>query len=154
MPIYCLEISSPCSSVFYIPIKQDFYLCGKFSDPCTFFFFSFRFSYPRMTFKEDIPTTSDHLRYFLFHECFLPKSFASIWKFSFFFTSITLSLCIFWENYFLLKFNSRRKGKWLSEKALQIAEKRREMKAKEKRKDISIWMQSTKQGQEERWKPS
>ena len=25
-----------------------------------------------------IPTTSDHLRYFLFHECFLPKSFASI----------------------------------------------------------------------------
>ena len=34
-----------------------------------------------------------------------------------------------------------KKEKWLSEEALQIAEKRREMKkAKEKRKDISIWM--------------
>ena len=31
-----------------------------------------------------------------------------------------------------------RKAKWLSEEALQIAEKRRETKAKEKRKDISI----------------
>ena len=31
-----------------------------------------------------------------------------------------------------------RKAKWLSEEALQIAEKRREAKAKEKRKDISI----------------
>ena len=30
------------------------------------------------------------------------------------------------------------KAKWLSEEALQIAEKRREAKAKEKRKDISI----------------
>ena len=29
-----------------------------------------------------------------------------------------------------------KKGKWLSEEALQIAEKRREVKAKEKRKDI------------------
>ena len=29
-------------------------------------------------------------------------------------------------------------AKWLSEEALQIAEKRREMKGKEKRKDISI----------------
>ena len=31
-----------------------------------------------------------------------------------------------------------KKAKWLSEKALQIAEKRREAKGKEKRKDISI----------------
>ena len=31
-----------------------------------------------------------------------------------------------------------KKTKWLSEEALQIAEKRREMKSKEKRKDISI----------------
>ena len=31
-----------------------------------------------------------------------------------------------------------RKAKWLSEESLQIAEKRREAKAKEKRKDISI----------------
>ena len=31
-----------------------------------------------------------------------------------------------------------KRAKWLSEKALQIAVKRREVKAKEKRKDISI----------------
>jgi len=31
-----------------------------------------------------------------------------------------------------------KKPKWLSEEALQIAEKRRELKAKEKRKDLSI----------------
>ena len=31
-----------------------------------------------------------------------------------------------------------KKAKWLSEEALQIAERRREAKAKEKRKDISI----------------
>ena len=31
-----------------------------------------------------------------------------------------------------------KKSKWLSEEALQIAEKRRELKAKEKRKDIHI----------------
>ena len=31
-----------------------------------------------------------------------------------------------------------KKAKWLSEEVLQIAAKRREMKAKEKRKDISI----------------
>ena len=31
-----------------------------------------------------------------------------------------------------------RRAKWLSEEALQIAVKRREVKAKEKRKDISI----------------
>ena len=32
----------------------------------------------------------------------------------------------------------RKKAKWLSEETLQIAVKRREMKAKAKRKDISI----------------
>ena len=31
-----------------------------------------------------------------------------------------------------------KKTKWLSEEALQIAEKRRELKAKQKRKDIPI----------------
>ena len=34
-----------------------------------------------------------------------------------------------------------KKAKWLSEEALQIAEKRREVK----RKDIPIWMQSSKE---------
>ena len=33
----------------------------------------------------------------------------------------------------------------MAKEALQIAVKRREMKAKEKRKDISIWMQSSKE---------
>ena len=44
-----------------------------------------------------------------------------------------------------------KKAKWLSEEALQIAEKRREEKwmAKEKRKDISIWMLSSKEYQGE-----
>ena len=36
------------------------------------------------------------------------------------------------------KRNKCKKAKWLSEEALQIAEKRREAKAKEKRKDIPI----------------
>ena len=36
------------------------------------------------------------------------------------------------------KKKNAKKAKWLSEEALQIAEKRRETKAKEKRKDISI----------------
>ena len=36
------------------------------------------------------------------------------------------------------KKNKCRKAKWLSEEALQIAEKRREAKATEKRKDIHI----------------
>ena len=36
-------------------------------------------------------------------------------------------------------------AKWLSEEALQIAVKRREAKAKEKRKDIPISMQSSKE---------
>ena len=40
-------------------------------------------------------------------------------------------------------------GKWLSEEGLQIAEKRREVKGKEKRKDIPIWMQSSKEQQGE-----
>ena len=38
-----------------------------------------------------------------------------------------------------------KKAKWLSEEALQIAEKRREAKGKEKRKDTPIWMQSSKE---------
>ena len=38
-----------------------------------------------------------------------------------------------------------KKGKWLFEEALQIAGKRKEAKAKEKRKDIPIWMQSSKE---------
>ena len=41
-----------------------------------------------------------------------------------------------------------KKAKWLSEEALQIAEKRRKVKAKEKRKDIHIWMQSLKNSKE------
>ena len=38
-----------------------------------------------------------------------------------------------------------KKAKWLSEEALQIAVERREAKAKEKKKDIPIWMQSSKE---------
>ena len=41
-----------------------------------------------------------------------------------------------------------KKAKGLSEEALQMAEKR-EWKAKEKRKDIPIWMQSSKEQQGE-----
>ena len=38
------------------------------------------------------------------------------------------------------------KAKWLSEEALHIAEEKKEkLKAKEKRKDISIWMQGSKE---------
>ena len=48
-----------------------------------------------------------------------------------------------------------KKEKWLSEEALQIAVKRREAgKKKEKRKDIPIWMQSSKEQQGEIRKPS
>ena len=36
-------------------------------------------------------------------------------------------------------------AKWLSEEALQIAMKRREAKSGRKRKDIPIWMQSSKE---------
>ena len=45
----------------------------------------------------------------------------------------------------ILKEKKWKKIKWLSEEALQIAVKREEVKAKEKRKDISIWMQSSKE---------
>ena len=38
----------------------------------------------------------------------------------------------------ILKKQKCKKAKWLSEEALQITEKRREAKGKEKRKDISI----------------
>ena len=38
-----------------------------------------------------------------------------------------------------------KKAKWLSEEALQIAVKRRKQKAKEKRKDTPISMQSCKE---------
>ena len=38
-----------------------------------------------------------------------------------------------------------KKAKWLSEGALQIAMKRREAKTMEKRKDIPIWMQRSKE---------
>ena len=37
------------------------------------------------------------------------------------------------------------KAKWLSEEALQIAVKKGKQKAKEKRKDTPIWMQSSKE---------
>ena len=47
-----------------------------------------------------------------------------------------------------------KKAKWLSEEALQIAVKRREVKTKEERKDIPIWMQSSKEQQGEIRKPS
>ena len=38
-----------------------------------------------------------------------------------------------------------KKPKWLSEEALQIAEKEEKLKVKEKRKGITIWMQSSKE---------
>ena len=38
-----------------------------------------------------------------------------------------------------------KKVNWLSEEALQIAEKKEKWKVKEKRKDRPIWMQSFKQ---------
>ena len=38
-----------------------------------------------------------------------------------------------------------KKAKWLPEEALQIAVKRRETKSKGKKKDIPIWMQSSKE---------
>ena len=47
-----------------------------------------------------------------------------------------------------------KKAKWLSGEALQIAVKSRQWKAKEKRKVINIWMQSSKEKQEEISKPS
>ena len=47
-----------------------------------------------------------------------------------------------------------KKAKWFSEEALQIAEKRREAKGKEKRKDKPIRIQSSKEKQGEIRKPS
>ena len=38
-----------------------------------------------------------------------------------------------------------KKAKWLSDEALQIAVKEEKQKAKEKRKDIPIWMQNSKE---------
>ena len=38
-----------------------------------------------------------------------------------------------------------KKAKWLSEEALQIEKKWTEAKGKEKRKDIPIWLQSSKE---------
>ena len=38
-----------------------------------------------------------------------------------------------------------KKEKWLSEECLQIAVKEKKQKAKEKRKDIPIWMQSSEE---------
>ena len=51
-----------------------------------------------------------------------------------------------WESRTIPK---KKKGMWLSEEAFQIAEKGREAKAKEKRKDKSIWMQISKEMQGE-----
>ena len=47
-----------------------------------------------------------------------------------------------------------KKAKWLSAEALQIAVKKKKWKEKEKRKDKSIWKQSSKQQQGEIRKPS
>ena len=47
-----------------------------------------------------------------------------------------------------------RKAKWLSEEALQIAENSREVKGKEKRKDVPIGMQSSEEKYGEIRKPS
>ena len=38
-----------------------------------------------------------------------------------------------------------KKAKWLSEEGLQIAEKRREAKDKSAKKDMPIWIQSSKE---------
>ena len=43
------------------------------------------------------------------------------------------------------KKKKHKKAKWLSEEALQIAVKREKQKAKEKMKDIPIWMESSKE---------
>ena len=47
-----------------------------------------------------------------------------------------------------------KKAKWLSDEVLQIPEKRREAKAREKGKGISNWMQSTREYQGEIRRPS
>ena len=38
-----------------------------------------------------------------------------------------------------------KKAKWLSKEALQMAEERGEVKAKEKRKDIPIWIETSEE---------
>ena len=52
------------------------------------------------------------------------------------------------------KKKKHKKAKWLSEEALQLSEKRRDTKGKQKRKDISKKMQSFKEEQGEKQKPS
>ena len=52
------------------------------------------------------------------------------------------------------KKNKCKKAKWLSEEALQIAEKREKWKAKEKRNATPVWMQSSREQQGERRKLS
>ena len=47
-----------------------------------------------------------------------------------------------------------KKAKWLSEEALQIADKEKKWKAKEKRKNVLNWMQSSREYQGEIRKPS
>ena len=47
-----------------------------------------------------------------------------------------------------------KRPKWLSAEVLQIAVKKGKQKVKEKRKDIPIWMQSSKEEQGEIRKPS
>ena len=54
----------------------------------------------------------------------------------------------------ILKKKKSKKAKWLSDEVLQIPEKRREAKAREKGKGISSWMQSTREYQEEIRRPS
>ena len=53
-----------------------------------------------------------------------------------------------------LKKKKCKKAKWLSDEVLQIPEKRREAKAREKGKGISNWMQSTREYQGEIRRPS
>ena len=54
----------------------------------------------------------------------------------------------------ILKKKKSKKAKWLSDEASQVPEKRREAKAMGKRKDIPIWMQSSKKQQGEIRKPA
>ena len=54
----------------------------------------------------------------------------------------------------ILKKKKCKKAKWLSYEVLQIPEKRREAKAREKGKGISNWIQSTREYQGEIRRPS
>ena len=49
--------------------------------------------------------------------------------------------------YRIKSYTRKRKAKWLSEEAFQVAEKEEKLKAKEKMKDIPICMQSSKEQQ-------